>query len=220
MLNDVAMKTIGDSVPFAEDEQCIYVDDTLMKPPYSTGTQAPISSFYVIPRYTGTNANADVSGTTLTDGSASFTATLFDIIGRVVKNTTTGATAVCIARNSSTSIEHTQLTGGSRQTWVSGDNWEVTDFGMAEWMEANNGNTYPPNPGFNTGYRDVENADHWMGSALAMAAMNLQPFWNDDAYFDYMERYRLAGNTTAHWRGSAYTSWIDNMFDQNFPFST
>ncbi|MBL9078282.1 MAG: hypothetical protein JNL08_12300 [Planctomycetes bacterium] len=63
--------------------------------------------------------------------------------------------------------------------------------GLPEWGNFHTDNIASDDAGWpgTTGYRICCSANGWIGSALTMRIMGLQPQWNQTAYFDYVDRY-------------------------------
>ena len=233
MLNNLAMQSPNGT--FGEDQQAFYVSQS-----DCDATDIHVGgNRYFNPIYTGTASATDLSGTTLTVASATFvdtgipqapSSTASMAIGRIIKNLTTGESAIVSGYTSSTEITHSTLPSG----WTSGDNWELTELGMAEWGNRHAQTTTRDHRGWVWGgngifppsdnYRLCCTSRAWFGSALAIEAMGLKTAWNNNAYFDYVERVSNAADANVQeWPSNAgsetYEGWVNNMYltHHNFP---
>jgi hypothetical protein len=95
--------------------------------------------------------------------------------------------------------------------------YTAADVGLPEWgnfhaqSPAGDDHRWVKNPGEND-YRRCCSAISWSGCVLAMRAMGLRPFWNQPAFFDYMDRYMATEQTELR----AYP-WQGAMWDRHRP---
>lgn len=130
--------------------------------------------------------------------------------GMIVRNVTTGAEAILTVTTNSSRVEHTQLTGGSRQTWLATDDWAIEDLGMIDWYHTARGAPgriwYADGTDTEQVYRagaGGETADNWH-FLLAIELMGLKSNWNNDDAFEYIERWEHIEGGTGAWRSAMY----------------
>lgn len=208
LLGIVAMRDIGIGTQFGEDV-CFNVD-----------AQDVIDWNYLDGSHSGTGGLTANSGTYLEDSGASFgdLGSTGVIHGQVINNISDGSTAILKSRTSSTRVEHTQLTGGTNNDWEAGDQYEITDLGMAEWKHT----AGPSSPGYRQWFDDGTTSDRvdyrdqagcctagwWLGELLAIEEMGLKSNWGNDVTFDYMERWQsFSSNQGNTWYSAVYNAY-------------
>ena len=209
MLGDTALR--DKSTNFGEIQQTFYVSAADLAGGSAKGD-------YLDPVFSGTNAQANAPGTTLTQTEVSFDVANMTV-GRIIRNTTTGESAIVTGRSSSTTITHTTLPSG----WTAGDNWELTELGMAEWgiRHAQTGNPLQDQRAWNIPYRTSDTAGGWFGQALAVEVMGLKAAYGHNPFFDYVERYsRISAPQTGDWIVVPSSTWVNSMYDNNHVFPT
>ena len=218
LLGDASMRDIGyathveagDVLPIFGEDGIFYV------------TTGDIASFnYGDPYESGTVTSAN-GGTAIVDSGASFvdgapTSANGVLAGQIVRNTTTGATAVTTGFTSSTQIPHSQLTGGTRQNWQAGDSYEISDLAMPEWKFDAFPSTYTTGATrvWDTGgYRNNQfnccTGWWWFGELYAIEAMGLISNWGHQATFDYLERFYYVEDSKGKITSWQQAQWAAN----------
>jgi hypothetical protein len=104
--------------------------------------------------------------------------------------------------------------GATCSNWLQ---YESSDIGLPEWGIVHARGPRQSNKYWGTAYRPTT-ANSWAGWVLAVHAMGLKTEWNNDALFDYQDRYMWVTSSSgpnAEWRGHfrQQDRWTTDMWD-------